>query len=130
MNRGRAKELASILNAFGEGKIIQYSDDGENWKDCIPCAEIEIKEFRDNLQYRIKPEPKKRPMTWGEVMYIITSPHIRLAYQFQNCDLRVYYDEATIKEIRDNLADFRYAKIDKHGNPIDGWHTFEVEEQL
>lgn len=58
MDRERAKELLPIIQAFAEGKIIEYNHDGNdgNW--------IEYKNFNfiDKAEnYRIKSEPKYRP---------------------------------------------------------------------
>ena len=59
MNRNQAKELMLIIQAFAEGKTIQYYDsliDIADWEDC------ENPNF-ENLTYkfRIKPEPTYRP---------------------------------------------------------------------
>ena len=59
MNRKEAKELMPIIQAFAEGKTIQYYDtliDIDDWDDC------ENPDF-ENLTYkfRIKPEPTYRP---------------------------------------------------------------------
>ena len=58
MNRNQAKELMPIIQAFAEGKTIQYYDsliDIDDWEDC------ENPDF-ENLTYkfRIKPEPTYR----------------------------------------------------------------------
>ena len=58
MNRKEAKELMPIIQAFAEGKTIQYYDsliDIADWEDC------ENPNF-ENLTYkfRIKPEPTYR----------------------------------------------------------------------
>ena len=59
MNRKEAKELMPIIQAFAEGKTIQYYDsliDISDWEDC------ENPNF-ENLTYkfRIKPESTYRP---------------------------------------------------------------------
>lgn len=59
MNRKEAKELMPIIQAFAEGKTIQYYDsliDIADWEDC------ENPNF-ENLTYkfRIKPDPTYRP---------------------------------------------------------------------
>ena len=64
MNRKIAKELMPIIQAFAEGKSIQYYDtliDIADWEDC------ENPDF-DNLTYnfRIKPEPTYRPFKDAE----------------------------------------------------------------
>ena len=64
MNRKKAKELMPIIQAFAEGKTIQYYDsliDIADWEDC------ENPDF-ENLTYkfRIKPEPTYRPFNDAE----------------------------------------------------------------
>ena len=55
MTREQAKELLPIIQAFAEGKNIQFLSDGE-WHD-INQADFTC--YPD--KYRIKPEPKYRP---------------------------------------------------------------------
>lgn len=60
MNRQQAKDLLPIIQAFAEGKTIEYYSN-DNW--------IEDKNFNfiDKAQnYRIKPEPKYRPFANAE----------------------------------------------------------------
>ena len=57
MNRERAKELLPIIQAFVDGKKIEYSNDGEEW------SETETPTWDTDLVYRIKPEPKFDPNT-------------------------------------------------------------------
>ena len=64
MNRKEAKELMPIIQAFAEGKAIQYYDsliDIADWEDC------ENPNF-ENLTYkfRIKPETTYRPFKDAE----------------------------------------------------------------
>lgn len=57
MNREQAKELLPIIQAFTEGKVIEFRELGyECWMDATkPTFDIE------KFEYRIKPEPKYRP---------------------------------------------------------------------
>lgn len=61
MNRQQAKELLPIIQAFAEGKTIQYFCESENqhWIDIEPNENIDFS--NDTSRYRIKPEPKYRP---------------------------------------------------------------------
>ena len=62
MTREEAKVLLPIINAFCEGKQIQFLFD--DWKD---ITEIGIREFLENSElYRIKPEIKFRPFKDAE----------------------------------------------------------------
>lgn len=66
MNREEAKQLLSIIQAFAEGKTVQWfcpKLPGDTWED------IEEPDFDTScgaLKYRIKPEPKLRPWTKSE----------------------------------------------------------------
>lgn len=119
MTRERAKELAPIIQAWGDGKVVQYyTDDG--WVDFT----VTTPDWFDSCQYRIKPEPKTRPMTRGEVLYMMTTtPAMVLRHPRWDHPFPAQCDMADQK-----LDEYEYAIIDKHGNPIDGWHKFEIEE--
>ena len=57
MTREEAKELLPIIQAFAEGKVIQFKSSITNeWRDFNEPA---FNGLPDN--YRIKPEPKYRP---------------------------------------------------------------------
>lgn len=67
MNREHAKELLPIIQAFAEGKIVQFKNSFENWVDCD-----EIMFNWPPKVYRIKPKPKYRPFVnleecWQEI---------------------------------------------------------------
>ena len=67
MTREQAKELLPIIQAWAEGKNIQFLSDGE-WHD-INQADFTC--YPD--KYRIKPEPKYRPFKtqdecWNEML--------------------------------------------------------------
>lgn len=67
MKRQQAKELLPIIQAFAEGKTIQYYY-GDNWVDISPDGAVD---FSDNpSNYRIKPEPDKNqlPIKDGDIM--------------------------------------------------------------
>lgn len=67
MTREEAKEILPIIQAFAEGKTIQYTNEHEEWieTDCPIWAKCS--------KYRVKPEPKYRPFKtkeecWNEMM--------------------------------------------------------------
>ena len=67
MTREEAKELLPIMQAFAEGKNIQFISDGE-WHD---INQSDFTCYPD--KYRIKPEPKYRPFKsqedcWQEIL--------------------------------------------------------------
>ena len=67
MVKEQAKELLPIIQAFAEGKTIQYYI-GADWIDVDPDGAVD---FSDNpSNYRIKPEPDKNqlPIKGGDIM--------------------------------------------------------------
>lgn len=64
MDRNQAKEFYSILKAFAEGRVIECRTKPSSVKGTsVPndWTEINEIEYRDNVEYRVKPEPKYRP---------------------------------------------------------------------
>lgn len=61
MNRQEAKELLPIIQAYAEGKTIQYyyKHPTPHWGDVLPNRIVSFND--DASKYRIKPEPKYRP---------------------------------------------------------------------
>lgn len=67
MTREEAKKLLPIIQAYVEGKNIQYECDIDCWED------TENPSFRRFIKYRIKPKPKYRPFKtqeecWNEML--------------------------------------------------------------
>ena len=67
MTREEAKELLPIIQAFAEGKAIQYKTKYVDW------IETDCPTWVKQSQYRIKPEPKYRPFKsqeecWNEML--------------------------------------------------------------
>ena len=64
MNRKEAANLLPIIQAFAEGKNIEYRSKGfnEDWKKVTEIPELSFESF----EYRIKPEPKFRPFKDAE----------------------------------------------------------------
>ena len=60
MTKEEAKELLPIIQAFAEGKTIEYSNQDKQWfKTDYPI-------WTNNCKYRIKPEPKYKPFDTKE----------------------------------------------------------------
>ena len=67
MTREEAKKLLPIIQAYAEGKTIEFKSYGGAWK----VAHTPI--WSNHLFYRIKPEPKYRPFKtkeecWNEML--------------------------------------------------------------
>ena len=68
MDRNQAKEFYPILQAFAEGKVIEFKTKPGTISTSIPNEWTEMKEicFWDNVEYRIKSESKYRPFKDAE----------------------------------------------------------------
>ena len=71
MLRKEAKELLPIIQAFAEGKEIQYRNSFNEWIDIKKNEGLSF--IKTPLDYRIKPEPKYRPFKsqeecWNEML--------------------------------------------------------------
>ena len=67
MTREEAKEMLPIIQAYVEGKTVQYEFYTDIWRD------IKEPSFRSDVKYRIKPELKYRPFKtqeecWNEML--------------------------------------------------------------
>jgi hypothetical protein len=117
MTRERAKELAPIISAYGEGKTIQVKGDEDKW------YAVEKPAFDDYSEYRIKPEPRMRPMTRGEVLYkVTTTPGMVVRNESGRVEAAQFWHIDFIY-----IPGFEWAIIDASGNTGE-WHKFEVEE--
>ena len=101
MTREEAKELLPIIQAWAEGKSIQYQTDSKSWsditKDLYPCNHPSL--------YRIKPEQKYRPFKtkeecWQEMLKHQPFGFIVNKYNNDYCSIcRVFKDEKGISGI-------------------------------
>lgn len=68
MNREKAKVLLPIIQAFSEGKTIQWlKPDSDEWIDVVGGDNVDFEDLAEsNVAYRIKPEPKYRPFKNAE----------------------------------------------------------------
>jgi hypothetical protein len=64
MTRDEVKKLFPIIEAYVDGKIIQYFEDGE-WCDFADDFQL-VQSYFSSLRYRIKPELKKVRMSYGD----------------------------------------------------------------
>lgn len=105
MNREKVIELLPILQAFAEGKTIEYNCNG-NW------IEYDNFNFQDKTQnYRIKPEPKYRPFAneeecWQEMQKHQPFGWVKASHgQFLITGLR---KDGVAFGINDNWQDYNY----------------------
>ena len=84
MDRNQAKEFYPILQAFAEGKTIETrmkptaDNNGvtkDGWYEFNCWTEMKELEYRVNVEYRIKPEPKYRPFSNAEECWTEMKKH-------------------------------------------------------
>ena len=75
MTREEAKKLLPFIQAFSEGKQIQWlKPDSDEWIDVVGGDNVDFEDLTEfNVAYRIKPEPKYRPFKnaeecWAEML--------------------------------------------------------------
>lgn len=110
MDRNQAKEFYPFLQAFAEGRVIECRTKPSAVKGTsVPNDWTEIKEigYWDNIEYRIKPEPKHRPFKNAEECWQEMEKHQPFGWvkdrngsksMIENVDSRGFvevYDEGT-----------------------------------
>ena len=128
MTREKAKELLPIIQAFAEGKTIQYYDslmDIADWEDC------ENPDFENlTYQFRIKPEPTYRPFKDAEECWNEMQKHQPFGWVkstlFKDLDL-VKRVTTLYVEINRDIIDYKDA-LDKFTFADDNNFGVKVEE--
>lgn len=127
MDRNQAKEFFPIIQAFAEGKVIECRTkpsliEGSD----VPNDWTEMKEigFWNNIEYRIKPEPKYRPFKDGEECWQEMQKHQPIGWIKRN---GYYYNiistgvvSVTIIDTEGNITRLNYNDLLSHYNFIDG----------
>lgn len=102
MNRQQAKELLPIIQAFAEGKIIEFRN-----KSFKEWAEIENPSFDPTItNYRIKPEPKYRPFRNAEECWQEMLKHQPFGW-FKNKKGDSYINRSNVCNINAFKIDFK-----------------------
>lgn len=131
MTREEAKKLLPIIQAYGEGKIIQwYKPDSDEWED-LTTAGNDYVDFEDiagyEVCYRVKPESKCRPFKNTEECWNEMQKHQPFGWlKDKNKDSELRNIQALTDEML-TITDGVYF----HGiRLIDGYHIFEeaIEE--
>lgn len=95
MDRKQAKELLPIIQAFAEGKTIEFRN-----KSFKEWTEIDNPSFDPTItNYRIKPEPKYRPFTNAEECWQEMKKHEPFGWVKYKTD-DVYYFICKVEEDR------------------------------
>ena len=115
MTREEAKELLPIIQAFAEGKTLQYHSKENGWIDWINFVNFN----EPPSKYRIKPEPKYRPFKnqeecWNEMLKHqpfgwvkeISSEMLYLINGISNMSIVIMEDISSFKEAM-NIYEFK-----------------------
>ena len=86
MNRQEAKELLPVIQAFAEGKTVQFKNSFEDWIDCD-----NIIFNRPSKNYRIKPEPKYRPFKDAKECWAEMQKHQPFGWLYNKPNNQYYY---------------------------------------
>lgn len=124
MTRKEAKELLPIIQAFAEGKTIEYYDyNDDDWiETSTPIWQVGVK-------YRIKPEPKYRPFKNQEECWNEMLKHQPFGWVKNKCG-NIFNIIAIFKEsIKLNERDNYYSECCKQFKFIDST-PFGIKEEL
>ena len=122
MTREEAKKLLPFIQAFSEGKKIQWlKPDSDEWIDVVGGDNVDFEDLTEfNVAYRIKPEPKYRPFKNVEECWNEMKKHQPFGWlKDKDSELR---NIQALTEKMSTIADGVYL----HGiKLINGWHVFE-----
>ena len=124
MTREDAKKLLPIIQAFSEGKKIQWlKPDSDEWIDVVGGDNVDFEDLTEfNVAYRIKPEPKYRPFKNAEECWNEMKKHQPFGWlKDKNEDSELRNIQA-LTEKMSTIADGVYLR---GINLINGWHVFE-----
>lgn len=118
MNRKETTNLLPIIQAFSEGRTIEYRtknwEYNKGWKYATDWEETEELIFRDTFEYRIKSEPTYRPFKDSEECWNEMQKHQPVGFMKFKDTENGYYMLTSIAEgvgvgINDSL--FSYDRI-------------------
>ena len=122
MTREEAKKLLPFIQAFSEGKKIQWlKPDSDEWIDVVGGDNVDFEDLTEfNVVYRIKPEPKYRPFKNVEECWNEMKKHQPFGWlKDKDSELR---NIQALTEKMSTIADGVYLR---GINLINGWHVFE-----
>lgn len=126
MTRKEAKKLLPFIQAFSEGKQIQWlKPDSDEWIDVVEGDNLDFEDLTEfDVAFRIKPEPKYRPFKNAEECWNEMKKHQPFGWlKDKDSELR---NIQALTEKMSTIADGVYLR---GINLIDGWHVFEVADK-
>lgn len=101
MTREKVKELLPVLEAYANGKTIQYCNQEYHWEDVKPDEHLDF--GGDVINYRIKSEPKYRPFNNSKECWEEMQKHQPFGWvKYKNEDRYMVYIEVN------NNRDFKF----------------------
>lgn len=121
MNREQAKALLPFIQAFSEGKTVQWLTGSGEWYDVVGKDTIDFEYLADRkTKYRIKPDPKYRPFRTVKECLSEMKKHQPFGWlKDKDSELR---NIQALTEKMSTIADGVYLR---GINLINGWHVFE-----
>ena len=129
MTRQETKAIMPIIQAYAEGKVIQYSPNrGNTWYDVAEDVNHDIN--TDEYEYRIKPTPKYRPFANAEECWQEMQKHQPFGWVKDKDD--GHYVFISYIDTRDGISfsrsgNWSFADVDKYYIFADG-SVFGIEE--
>ena len=117
MTREKVKELLPVMQAYANGKTIQYCHKYPEpyWEDVKPDEQLDF--GGDVINYRIKSEPKYRPFKNAEECFEEMQKHQPFGW-------------VKNRKMKFNIACIRTDGIVKNNGMYDSWLNFKDSFQL
>lgn len=122
MTRKEVKGMMPIMQAFIEGKTIQYSKYGIFWEDTIYPT------FRDGTKYRIKPEPKYRPFNTAEECFNELKKHTPYGILKKKEGNRTFKICGIYTNIWNGQLKIEFSDISGFETAVCAYHLYEFED--
>ena len=122
MTREEANKLLPLIQAFSEGKKIQWlKPDSDEWIDIVGGDNVDFEDLTEfNVAYRIKPEPKYRPFKNVEECWNEMKKHQPFGW-LKDKD----YELRNIQALTEKMSTIADGVYLRGINLINGWHVFE-----
>lgn len=115
MTREKVKELLPVLEAYANGKTIQYCNPEYHWEDVKPDEQLDF--GGDVINYRIKSEPKYRQFNNSKECWEEMQKHQPFGWVKNG-------------KMNFNIACIRTDGIVKNNGMYDSWLSFKDSFQL
>ena len=131
MNIEEAKALLPIIQAFAEGKTVQYNDCG-TWINCADDSSV-LDISADPSRFRIEPKPKYRPFQcveecWNEMLKHQPFGWLKTSWYNRNHNRYEQINDVLQCRIRFNANEYTYKEALKKVTFADGT-PFGIKEE-